>query len=110
MFDNILLVANDLDHSRQAARMVGETARRMGSSSLCIAVAYPSVPDYLGTPYSEEATATRQTRAEAVAQRLLEFQSYYEQIAQPFEWKFTRVQLRELVAKLKAQPSCALAA
>jgi len=46
----------------------------------------------------------------AVAQRLLEFQSNYEQIAQPFEWKFTRVQLRELVAKLKAQPACALAA
>ena len=46
----------------------------------------------------------------AVAQRLLEFQSYYEQIAQPFEWKFTRVQLRELIAKLQAQPACALAA
>jgi hypothetical protein len=47
---------------------------------------------------------------DAVAQRLLEFQSYYEQIAKPFEWKFTRVELQELVAKLKAQPVCALAA
>lgn len=47
---------------------------------------------------------------DAVAERLLEFQSYYEQIARPFEWKFTRVQLQELVAKLKAQPACALAA
>ena len=46
----------------------------------------------------------------AVAQRLLESQSYYEQIAKPFEWKFTRLQLKELVAKLKAQPVCALAA
>jgi len=47
---------------------------------------------------------------DAVAQRLLEFQSYYEQIARPFAWKFTRVELQELVAKLKDQPACALAA
>jgi hypothetical protein len=47
---------------------------------------------------------------EAVAQRLLEFQPYYEQIAKPFEWKFTRVDLQKLVAKLKAQPESALAA
>jgi hypothetical protein len=47
---------------------------------------------------------------DAVAQKLLEFQSYYEQIAQPFEWKFTRVELQELVAKLKDPPTCALAA
>ena len=46
----------------------------------------------------------------AVAERLLEFQSYYEQIAKPFQWKFTRVELRELVAKLKTPPSCTLAA
>jgi len=46
----------------------------------------------------------------AVAQRLLEFQSYYEQIARPFEWKFTRVELQQLVAKIKDQPACALAA
>jgi len=47
---------------------------------------------------------------DAVAQRLMEVQSYYEQIAQPFEWKFTRVELQELVAKLKDPPACALAA
>jgi len=47
---------------------------------------------------------------EAVAKRLLEFQSYYEQVAKPFEWKFTRVELRELVAKLQTPPVCALAA
>jgi hypothetical protein len=46
----------------------------------------------------------------AVQERLLEFQSYYEQIAQPFEWKFTRVELQELVAKLKDPPISALAA
>jgi hypothetical protein len=47
---------------------------------------------------------------DAVAQRLLEFQSYYEQIAKPFEWRFTRVELRELVAKLEDPPTRALAA
>jgi len=47
---------------------------------------------------------------DAVAQRLLEFQSYYEQIAKPFEWKFTRTELRELVAKLQIPSPCALAA
>lgn len=47
---------------------------------------------------------------DAVAQRLLEFQSYYEQIARPFEWKFTRAELQELVAKLRPQPAYALAA
>ena len=46
----------------------------------------------------------------AVAQKLLEYQSYYEQIARPFGWKFTRVELQQLVAKLKDQPVCTLAA
>jgi len=45
-----------------------------------------------------------------VAKRLLDFQGYYEQIAQPFEWKFTRVELQKLVAKLSTQTSAALAA
>jgi len=46
----------------------------------------------------------------AVAKRLLEFQSYYEQVAKPFEWKFTRLELRELIAKLQTPPARALAA
>ena len=68
---NILLVADDLEHARTAARMVGETARRTQASDLCVVVAYPPVPDYLGSPYAERATATRVARAEAVAQELL---------------------------------------
>lgn len=47
---------------------------------------------------------------DAVAERLLEFQSYYEQIAKPFEWKFTRTELRELVAKLQIPSPITLAA
>ena len=33
--------------------------------------------------------------------RLLQFQDYYEQIAQPFQWKFTRRDLANLMAKLQ---------
>ena len=36
----------------------------------------------------------------AVAQRLLDFQTYYVQIAQPFEWKFTRADLAKLLTKV----------
>jgi len=46
----------------------------------------------------------------AVEQRLLDFQLRYEQIAQPFEWKFTRAELKNLVAKLSLHPTTALAA
>jgi hypothetical protein len=37
---------------------------------------------------------------QAVEDRLLGFQSYYESIAHPFEWKFTRRDLDELVARM----------
>ena len=37
---------------------------------------------------------------QAVEKRLLEFQGYYEAIAKPFEWKFTRADLDELLVKL----------
>ncbi len=37
---------------------------------------------------------------DAVAERLLGFQYYWEATAQPFQWKFTRDDLRELLAKL----------
>jgi hypothetical protein len=47
---------------------------------------------------------------DAVAKRLLEFQSYYEQIAKPFEWKFTRVELKALVTKLNEHSTNSLAA
>ncbi len=37
----------------------------------------------------------------AVEQKLMAFQIYYEQSAKPFEWKFTRSDLDQLLAKLK---------
>jgi hypothetical protein len=45
-----------------------------------------------------------------VAQRLLAFQDLYERTAKPFEWKFTRADLQELLSKLSRKPSLALAA
>jgi len=35
-----------------------------------------------------------------VEKRLLDFQAYYETIAQPFEWKFTRADLDDLLVRL----------
>jgi len=36
--------------------------------------------------------------------RILAFQEYYETIADPFEWKFTRTDLRRLLDKVKREP------
>ena len=41
---------------------------------------------------------------EAVADRLLRFQEHYETIATPFEWRFTRHDLAELLKKLHLAP------
>jgi hypothetical protein len=40
-----------------------------------------------------------------VEDRLLRFQQYYETIAKPFEWKFSRADLDELVKKIDATPT-----
>jgi hypothetical protein len=42
---------------------------------------------------------------EDVENRLLGFQQYYENIAAPFEWKFTRDDLKAMMRKLRAQPT-----
>ena len=39
---------------------------------------------------------------ELAASRLLEFQDRYEQIARPFEWKFTREDLARLMSRISA--------
>jgi hypothetical protein len=38
---------------------------------------------------------------EAVAERLFDFERYYESIAHPFEWKFTRADLNALLARMR---------
>jgi transposase len=42
---------------------------------------------------------------DVLAERLLDFQYYWESAARPFEWKFTRQDLAELLAKLSNQPA-----
>ena len=45
-----------------------------------------------------------------VAERLLAFQNFYEQIAEPFEWKFTRADLHDLMVKISRPAPISLAA
>jgi hypothetical protein len=40
---------------------------------------------------------------EAVAERLSDFERYYESIAQPFAWKFTRTDLNALMARMRSR-------
>ncbi len=44
----------------------------------------------------------------AVAERLLAFERYYETLAQPFEWTFTRRDLNKLLQKMTAESLAAL--
>lgn len=44
---------------------------------------------------------------DAVECRLMAFQSHYESIAKPFEWKFTRADLAKLLAKASATSALA---
>jgi len=37
----------------------------------------------------------------AVAERLANFERYFESIARPFEWKFTRAELNALIARMR---------
>ena len=41
---------------------------------------------------------------DALAERLLDFQYYWESAARPFEWKFTRQDLANLLTKLRNHP------
>jgi hypothetical protein len=46
------------------------------------------------------------TSPEALAERLLDFQYYWESAARPFQWKFTGQNLANLLTKLGNQPPC----
>lgn len=47
---------------------------------------------------------------DAVEQRLHDFARHYEQIAKPFDWKFTRQDLNQLLDRLENDQPCQLAA
>lgn len=42
-------------------------------------------------------------RLEAVAERLANFERYFESIAHPFEWKFTRTDLNARIARMRVR-------
>lgn len=50
------------------------------------------------------------TSLQEVRERLLAFQDRYEQAAKPFEWKFTRADLADLMKRVHQPPPLALAA
>lgn len=50
------------------------------------------------------------TSLKALQERILGFQQYYESIATPFEWRFTRRDLHELLAKMQVRTEKGLAA
>jgi hypothetical protein len=50
------------------------------------------------------------TDLDALERTLLAFGRHYEQIAQPFDWKFTRADLHTLLARLDEPPALPLAA
>jgi hypothetical protein len=43
-----------------------------------------------------------------VETRLLQFQDYYQQIATPFEWQFTKTDLNDLLARITAHENAQL--
>jgi transposase len=45
---------------------------------------------------------------DALEERILGFQQHYEAIAIPFEWKFTKRDLHDLLAKTQIQSNCAI--
>jgi transposase len=47
------------------------------------------------------------TSLDQVAQRLLAFQHHYEQLATPFQWKFTRTDLRALLQRTPSHAALA---
>src|SRR3974390_3444869 len=83
---------------------------RRGRISNCVLVHLPlhaswlnQIEIYFSVVQRKVLTPNDFPSLDAVAQRLLGFQSYYEQIAEPFEWKFTRTDLQRVVAKPNAQ-------
>jgi len=43
---------------------------------------------------------------QAVTERLANFERYFESIARPFQWKFTRADLNALIARMRNRQAC----
>ena len=56
---------------------------------------------YFGIVQKKVLTPNDFLSLDGVAQRLKEFERYYERVAKPFEWKFTREDLSQMLRKLR---------
>ena len=59
------------------------------------------------TWFARGVKASDARRAVLLEDRLLQFQAHYEEVAKPFEWRFTRRDLQDLLRKLSSQPKAA---
>ena len=106
------IVDNGSSHRGEAARR-----RLQGAYANLILVHLPvhaswlnQVEIYFSVIQRKVLTPNDFSGLDQVAERLLAFQSFYEQIAKPFEWKFTRADLHELMQKISPPTPIALAA
>jgi hypothetical protein len=56
---------------------------------------------YFGNIQKKVLTPNDFVSLDGVAQRLKEFERHYERVANPFEWKFTREDLSQVLRKLR---------
>jgi nucleotide-binding universal stress UspA family protein len=66
MFNNILLAVDGSEHSLQTARVAGDLARSINSSTLRIVVVFDPVPAYLGEPNFDQIASRRVLEADAI--------------------------------------------
>uniref|UniRef100_UPI002FC88635 hypothetical protein n=1 Tax=Polaromonas sp. TaxID=1869339 RepID=UPI002FC88635 len=64
---------------------------------------YNQIEIYFSIVQCKALTPNDFTCLQAVADRLENFERYYESIAHPFEWKFTRADLNALMARMRSR-------
>ena len=72
-------------------------------SSMPPELAAPQIEIYFSIVQRKALTPNDFPSLEAVAERLSNFERYVESVARPFEWKFTRVELNALIARMRSR-------
>jgi len=100
--------------SHRGERSIERTYRRHPTAHLIHLPLHASwlnqVEIYFSVLQRKVLTPTDITDPEELAARILAFQDHYEQIAHPFEWKFTRCDLERMLAAASSPRSAAGAA
>jgi nucleotide-binding universal stress UspA family protein len=71
MFNQILVEVRVADNAGKAARVAGETARHMGSESICLLISFPGIPGFLGFLEAGKQASARLALAETMAESLI---------------------------------------